>query len=95
MIALASDAGYEMDVEDLMNVYSVPIASVDDIWLPEIDVRTLTYRNKLQFNVTCKFPTLDNSESYHIKHWMAEWGKVAELIDKLTRFKLDLGQFLN
>lgn len=90
LIQLADDAGYEMDVSDLMNIDVYATVTHDSIWLPTISVRTFSFKNKLTFNVKCKFPELSEDESYHIQHWIQEWSKVADFIHALTRFQIDL-----
>lgn len=95
IISEAYHAGYDIDVSDLMNIDISPKVTDDSIWLPTIQVRTLTYNNKLSFNVKCNFPELNEDESYHIKHWISEWSKVAIFVDRLTRFEIDLRQFIN
>lgn len=90
LVQLADAAGYEMDVDDLYEIDVVAKVGEDAIWMPSIDVTTRVLGNKLQFNVVCKFPELNSDESYHIQHWMEQWSKVADLVEALTRYKIDL-----
>ena len=90
LIELADAAGYEMDVDDLYEIGVVAKVGEDAIWMPNIDVIAKVLGTKLQFSVVCKFPELNSDESFHIQHWMEEWSKVADFVEALTRFKIDL-----
>ena len=94
IIQLADAAGYEMYVDDLYKIGVLAKPSEDSIWLPEIDVKSMIVGNSLKFYATCRFPHLDSDESYHIKHWMLEWSKVADFVNELTRFKIDLRSYM-
>lgn len=92
LISEAYDVGYDLNIDQDVNLVLEVRSSSDKKYLPEIEVETIIDDGVYYFSPRLIFPKLDfeDMEYYDsIQYWLDKWAKIGKFISTLTSIHYD------